>query len=214
MEKNNRFAMTGWVVAGALAVFTFGSGFQPAQEKTGVVDLNKVIQESDLGKNNTTRLNQALRVRRDLIDWITTYNIATGEQAEEYRRLMLKENATEADRNAMKKIQDDVAASDKRKSDLLTKTTLTDADRSLLADYQQRMRINEDRASTWEKEFSMQLNELRDTLQSEVIQRAKDALKQVAQQQAFSTVLESTVAPYGANDLTNATIQNLNTRRN
>ncbi len=214
MLKNNRFAMLGWLVAAAMAVVTFGSGFQPAQEKTGVVDLNKVIQDSDLGKNNTSRLNQSLRVRRDLIDWITTYNVATGEQAEEYRRLMLKEPANEADRAAMKKIQDDVAASDKRKSDLLTKTTLTDADRSLLADYQQRMRINENRAATWEKEFSMQLNELRDSLQSEVIQKAKDALKAVAQQQGFTTVLESTVAPYGANDVTNATIQSLNTRRN
>lgn len=203
----------GWVVAAGFAFTMFGGGFQPAQEKTGVVDLNKVIQDSDLGKSNTTKLNQALKSRRDLIDWLMTYNIATGEQAEEYRRLMLKEPQTEADRTAMKKIADDVASSDRRKQELLTKTTLTDADRTLLADYQQRMRVNEDRARNWENEFSQQLNELRDSLQQATINQAKASLKDVAQAQGFTTVLESTVAPYGANDLTDATIKSLNTKK-
>lgn len=203
----------GWVVAAGLGVMMMGSGFQAAQEKTGVVDLNKVIQDSDLGKSNTQRLNGALKVRRDLIDWLTTYNIATGEQAEEYRRLMTKEPQTEADRTAMKKINDDVAASDKRKQDLLTKATLTDADRTLLADFQQRMRINEDRARAWENEFSGQLNQLREDLQSQTINMAKASLAEVAKTQGFTTVLESTVAPYGANDLTDRTITSLNSKR-
>lgn len=213
MTSMRSFSALGWVVAAALGATLFGTGFQPAQEKTGVIDLNRVIQDSEIGKRNTANLNQALKVRRDLIDWITTYNIATGEQAEEYRRLMLKQNPTETDRQAMKKIQDDVVASDKRKSDLLTKTSLTDADRTLLADFQQRMRVNDERSANWEKEFSMQLNQLRDDLQNQTITESKSALQQVAKSQGFTTVLESTVAPYGANDLTDATIKSLNDRK-
>lgn len=204
----------GWAVAGVMAAVTFGSGFQGSQEKTGVVDLNKVIQDSEFGKANTKKLNDSLAVRRDLIDFLTTYLIMTTEQAQTYRELMLKSPQTEADKTQIEKIKKDVQDSDKKRQDLLAKSTLTESDKMLLQDYSQRARLNEERAATWDREFSMELNELRDSLQQDTIAQAKQALATVAKGQGYTTVLESTVAPYGANDLTEPTVKELNARRN
>lgn len=200
----------GWAFAAFLGAAFFGSGFMQPTEKSGVVDLNKVIQESNIGKANTTKLNNALQLRRGLIDFLTTYMVLTTEQAEDLRKLTLKEGQTEADKAAIEKIKKDVMESDKRRQDLMAKSSLTETDRTLLQDYSQRARINEERAMTWEKDFSNDLNELRDSLQQQTIGQAKTALGVVAKAQGYTFVLESTVAPYGANDLTEATIKQLN----
>lgn len=203
----------GWIAASLIGGFTFLSGFQGSAEKTGVIDLNKVIQQSDLGKSNTKKLNDALSLRRGLIDFLTTYMVLTTEQAEGLRQLTLKAAQTEADKAQIEKIKKDVIESDKKRQDLMSKSTLTETDKQLLQDYSQRARINEERAGTWDKEFSLELNELRDQLQQDTINQAKGTLAETAKAQGYTTVLESTVAPYGANDLTDATVKALNAKK-
>ncbi len=203
----------GWVVAAGLTLFMFGSGFQAAQEKTGVVDLNKVIQDSNLGKSNSQSLNQALAKRRGLLDFITTYSVMTVEQANQLKGLELKETPTEADKAQVTKIKQDVLDSDKRRAALMTKQNLTDADRTQIQEYSQRARAMEELAMSWDREFSNDLSNLREQLQQNTIEQARAALARVAKQQGFTTVLESTVAPYGANDLTAPTVTSMNAGR-
>lgn len=203
----------GWIVAASMAVFFFGSGFQPAQEKTGVVDLNKVIQDSNLGKQNSQRLNQALAKRRQLLDFITTYSVMTVEQANQLKGLELKETPTDADKAAIDRIKKDVQDSDKRRAELMTKQNLTEADRRQIQEYSQRARAMEELAMAWDREFSGDLSNLREQLQQNTIEQARAALARVAKQQGFTTVLESTVAPYGANDLTAPTVTSMNGAR-
>ncbi len=204
---------SGWIVAAGMAVFMFGSGFQATAEKTGVVDLNKVIQDSNVGKTNSQKLNTALGKRRGLLDFITTYSVMTVEQANQLKALELKEAQTEADKVAVDKIKKDVMASDKARSDLMTKQNLTEADRRQISEYSQRARAMEELAQVWDREFSNDLSNMREQLQQTTIDQAKAALGRVAKQQGFTTVLESTVAPYGANDLTAPTVTSMNAGR-
>lgn len=211
-QRHNTYQLLGWLVAIAIGATMLASGFVQAQEKSGVVDLNRVIQESDLGKSNTTKLNNALKLRRDLIDFLTTYMVLTTEQAETLRQLTLKDAQTDADKAQIEKIKKDVMESDKKRQELMAKTTLTDSDRQLLQDYSQRARINEERAANWDKDFSADLNDLRDKLQQDTINQAKTSLGTVAKGQGFTIIYESTVAPFGVNDVTDATIKALNAR--
>ena len=48
--SSNRLAWSGWVIAAGLAGVMFGSGFQNNSIKLGVVDLNGVIDKSEIGK--------------------------------------------------------------------------------------------------------------------------------------------------------------------
>lgn len=203
----------GWLVAAVVAVSFSAIGFQPAAEKTGVIDLNRVIQQSELGRQNTTDLNNALQQRRQLMDFVNTYKVLTTEQAQRMRELMLKPNATEAEKAALEKIRQDVMESDRRSKDLQQKQNLTDADRTVLQDFAQRTQVMAQVLDRWNSEFTEELQRLETDLRDQTIARAKAALGEVAKAGSFTVVHESTVTPYGVNDLTDATIKAMNAKR-
>ena len=201
---------SGWIVAATMAVIMFGSGFQTTAEKTGVVDLNKVIQDSNVGKQNTTKLNQALAKRQALLNYIKDHTIITTEQAEKLRELELKDPQTDADKAAIEKIKRDVGDSEKNQDMLRGKSNLTEAESRLLSEYSDRQRKSFETMQTWNSVFSDELSNMREQLQQSTVDLAKAALARVAKQQGFTTVLETQVAPYGANDLTANTVTSMN----
>lgn len=213
MRKLNIAGWSGWVVAALVIGAVASGGFQPVQEKTGVVDLNKVIQQSDLGKSNTASLNNALKVRKDLLDFVSTYKVLTTEQAQRMRELSLKATPTEADKQELEKIKKDVQDSDKRRGELSQKQNLTDADRSVLADYAQRIQTMNQVLDRWNQEFTEELNNLESQVRQQTVDRAKASLQEVAKAQGYTIVYEATVAVYGANDLTDATIKAMNAKK-
>lgn len=213
MKNPLESARLGWAVSAALVLGFAAVGFQPAAEKTAVVDLNLVIQQSDFGKNNTQTLNNALAQRRQLMDFVNTYKVLTTEQAQRMRELTLKPNPTEADRQALERIRQDVMESDKRSRELQQKQTLTDADRSVLQDFAQRTQVMAQVLERWNGEFTEELQRLEGDLRDQTIARAKASLAEVAKAGGFTVVHEATVAPYGANDLTQTTIAAMNAQR-
>ncbi len=213
MNKWMNKQMAGWVAAALLGGAFVGYGFQGGTEKTGVVDLNRIMQQSEAGKANTKILNDAVAARRGLMDFVNTYSVLTTEQAQSLRELTLKPNPTEADKTAIEKIKADVTASDKKRSELSQKQTMTDADRSLLQDYANRARTMEMVIQRWQAEFGDELRETESQLRDQTLTKAKSALQEVAKAQGYSIVYESTIAPYGANDLTDASIKAMNAKK-
>lgn len=200
----------GWAVAAGLAVLMAVGGFQATVEKTGVVDLNKVIQTSELGKANSKKLNDALALRRGLIDFVNTYKVLTNEQATMLRELTLKKTPVEADKTQIEKIKQDVMASDRKRNELLQKATLTDSDRQLLQEYSQRAQTMAQVLERWDGEFTEELGQLESDLRTTTIDKAKTALTSVAKAGGFTVIHEATVAPYGVNDVTDACVKALN----
>jgi Skp family chaperone for outer membrane proteins len=209
----NLFDRLGWAVAfGLLAVLVL-VGFQGATEKSGAIDMNRVLQESALGAQHTRRLNDELRLRRELLDFVNTYRVLTMEQAQRIRELTLKANATEQERSELQRIRQDVIASDRRRNEISQRSTLTEADRALLQDFANRAQTMAATMERWNDEFSRELSELEQNLSNEAVARARAALSQVARAQGFTIVFESRLAPYAANDLTDATIRAMNETR-
>jgi len=213
MKLKNTILYSGWIAAAAMAVVMVGSGFQAAQEKSGVIDMNQVIQNSNVGKKNSQKLKDSITARTSLIDMVETYPVMTTEQAESLKQLMLKEVPTAADKAAVEKIKGDLLASDKKRSELMGKSTLTESERQLLTEYSQRVRANEQRLDVWQREFSNEISDIRDGMMTDLLTAAKSSLKDVAKQQGFNTVFNSEVAPYGANDLTDATVKALDAKK-
>lgn len=200
----------GWGLSAVLATVLLASGFQAGTEKTGVVDLNTVIQQSNYGKQSTESLNNQLKVRRALIDFVMTYKVLTREQAERLRELSLKATPTEDDKKQIEKIKQDVIDSDRRRNELSQKANLTEADAALLRDYSQRALAMEELVNRWSQVFQDDLEELQTKAREDSIARAKVALSSVAKGGAYTVVMESTVAPFGVNDLTEAVVTKMN----
>lgn len=204
------------LVLGALAIVTAGfvvSGFQPSADKFGVVDLNKVIQQSDLGKANTQALNASLSARRGLMEFVNTYQVLTTEQAQRLRELTVKANITDAEKAEMEKIKNDVKASDAKFKELNQKAQLTDADRQLLQDFNGRAQTMSKVLERWNQEFTDEVSQLQQQLQTATVDKARAAVGQVAKAQGFTVVFESAMAIYGANDLTDASVKAMNANK-
>lgn len=201
---------SGWIVAGFLAIGMGLTGFQAGNEKTGVVDLNSVIQKCTFGIKSTEQLNNQLKIRRGLIDFVMTYKVLTREQAERLRELTLKSGATEEDKKQIEKIKADVIESDRRRNELSQKPNLTEADSAMLRDYSQRALAMEELVNRWSQTFQDDLEELQSKAREDSVAKAKESLDIVAKAGGYTIVMESTVAPFGVNDLTTAVINKMN----
>lgn len=209
-HMNQKFGQAGWIVAAGLAGMMFASGFQGGTTKEGVVDIVKLGQESKVGLRNSEALRTAFLARNGLMEFAATQLVLTSEQATKLRTLSLKEPITEAEKTELEKLKEDIKASAKNFNDLNQKQNPTDADRAMLQDYNNRVQTIRRLLEAWNTEFTEELNRLEGTLRQQTIQTAKEVVKDLGKKQGYTIIFESQVAPYGANDLTDAALKALN----
>lgn len=202
----------GWGVAALLSGIMLASGFQSAQEKTGIVDMQKMIENSEPGKKMRATFDQMVAARNDLLEFINLNRVLTVEQAQKLKELSLKPNATDAEKAEAQRIRSEVVASEKRFKELQTKAS-TDADRQLLTDYSNRAAVMTQTLERWNNDFNVEMQEWLARERPSVYEKAKKALQDTARAQGFSVVLDAQVAPFGANDLTEAATKALNAQK-
>jgi Skp family chaperone for outer membrane proteins len=209
----SKIAKLGWVVAAALAGIMLGSGFQDSSTKIGVVDISKVVEESNFGKQNATTFQTMRTQREGLLEFIDTHRVLTNEQAQRLRDLSLKGNPSADEKAEMDRIKAEVLTSDKRAKELSVKQNLTAEERDQLQEYSRRSQTMNETAQRWYREFSNEMQRWIDEQKLASLDRARAAVQDVARQQGYSVVFEVGIAPYGANDLTDATLKAMNARK-
>lgn len=203
----------GWVVAAAMVGVFAASGFQDAQTKIGVVDITKVVENSDFGKANQATFAQMKSAREGVLEFIDTYRVLTTEQATRIKDLSLKPTPTADEKAELERIKAEVIAADKKNKELSVKPNLTPEDRALIQDYANRANNMENQAQRWLREFTQELQAWADRQKMASLDRARQALSEVGKAQGFNVVFEVGVAPYGANDLSDATLKAMNAKK-
>ncbi|MCX7800630.1 MAG: OmpH family outer membrane protein [Fimbriimonadales bacterium] len=212
MSNRISFANFGWLVAAALAGALFAGGFQGSSEKIGVVDIAKVIGQSNIGKRDQETFNQMKAAREGLLEFIDTYRVLTNEQAQRIKELSLLPNPKPEEKNELERLKAEVRASNARSTELATKTNPTPEDRALMDEFARRSQTMEQVAQRWYREFTNELQQWADKQKAASIEKAKAAIQEVAKSQGFTVVFEAGIAPYGANDLNEAVLRALNAR--
>lgn len=90
---------------------------------------------------------------------------------------------------------------------------MTPEERTLMEDYARRSQVMEQVAQRWYREFSTDMQSWADKQKLASVERAKAAIQEVAKAQGYTLVLESGVAPYGANDITDAALKAMNAKK-
>lgn len=204
------FDQLGWALAAAFAGIMLAGGFQVSSDKSGVVDIAKVVEQSTYGKSNQVQFAALKAAREGLLEFIDQTRVLTTEQALRLRELNLKEAMNEADKAESERIRADVLASAKKLQELSAKPDLTAEERTLMDEYAKRGQTMNVTAQRWYGEFTDEMQTWADKRKLESVQKARDAIQQVAKAQGFTIVFEVGVAPYGANDLTDAALQAMN----
>ncbi len=210
--KQQRLAWSGWIAAAGLAGVMVGSGFQATSIKLGVVDLNGVIDKSEVGKLAKKNFDDMKKSRESLLEFIDQYRILTIEQATRIKDLMLKKERTKPEDAELDRIKADVIATSKRSQELATKANLTPEERTLVEDFSRRSQIINDLSNRWLREFSDEMRNWMSDRKDENYQKARIAVNEVAAKEGYTIIFEGTVALYGANDITDPTLAALNAK--
>lgn len=212
MQLKN-MGMLGWLAAAGMAAFVVSSGFQTESAKFGVVDIAAVVERSEFGKGSQTTFTQMKASREGVLEFVDTYRVLTTEQAQRFRDLSIKPAATTEEKAELERIKADVIAADKKSKELSTKANLTPEERTLMQEYANRSASMEATAQRWFREFTSDLQSWGDKQKLASIERARAAVQEVAKAQGFTLVMEVSVAPYGANDLTESALQAMNAKK-
>lgn len=200
-------------VAIAFGIFA-AIGFQDATNKLGIVDISKVVEDSDFGKSNQTTFNQMKTAREGVLEFMDTYRVLTVEQATRFRDLSIKPTPTVEEKAELDRIKAEVIAADRKNKELSVKTTgLTAEDRALIEEYSKRSNNIEMMAGRWLREFTNELQTWADRQKVTSLERARTAVHEVAKAGGFTLVFEVGIAPYGANDLTDAALKAMNAKK-
>lgn len=211
--RNLRFLQLGWVIACAFIGVSLAGGFQGSTDKIGVVDISKVIDQSDFGKAGQDSFNKMKTSRQDLLEFVDTYRVLTMDQANRLKELALKPALTKEEGAEQDRIKADVIATDKRSKELATKANITAEERTLMEDYARRSQAMSDVTTRWYREFMSDMQTWADKQRLDSLQHAREAIQQVAKDQGYTVVFEVGVAPYGSNDLSDATLKAMNAKK-
>lgn len=202
-----RISVLGWVVAGALGITMLASGFQAGTTKIGVVDMQRILADSAAGKKMRDDMSTQVNLRQGLLEFVNTNKVLTNDQAARLKDLTLKAGATQADKDALEKLKSDIRAEAKKFNDLMVKPTLTDTERTSFNELNSRRQASDGLLTQWNQEFSNDLTNLQDEMIGNVLKKARDTIQAMGKKDGYSVVFPTTVAIYGANDLTDAAIK-------
>jgi len=209
-----RFLQLGWVFAAAFGAVLLGGGFQAPALKIGVVDISRVVEESATGKEIQTNFRQMQKVREDLLEFIDTNRVLTTEQAQRLRDLSVKLNPTPEEKAEADRIRAEVVASNKKWAELSTKASgLTAEERTLLEDYARRSQAMAEFADRLLKQFTNEIQGWAADQKVKSLQQARLAVQEVSKAEGYTVVLEVGIAPFGANDITDASLKAMDAKK-
>jgi Skp family chaperone for outer membrane proteins len=211
---NSNLMKLGWVISAALGGLLLAGGFQGPTEKTGVVDINYLVKTSEYGSKALANLQQMQEARNNVLQFIVANRVLTLAQAEKLKELSLKSPQTDADKNELTKLQTDIKASKAKNDELAQKANPTPEEKALIDEYVARARAMENKVMEWDQAFSRELQTSVSKQQAATIDKARAAVKEVAKAQGYTVVFEAQVAPYGANDISDAALKAMNAKPN
>jgi Skp family chaperone for outer membrane proteins len=210
----NKLDKLGWLIAALMLGIIAGSGFQDGPLKFAVVDITSVVEKSDFGKKNQDDFAAMKTAREGVLEFIDQYRVLSVAQANELKELSIKIVLTTEDKTKLEKIKTDVKAAKTKSDNLAQKTTqLTPEETKLLQEYANQAANMEQTAQDWLRVFTNELQAWADKQKLESLNRARAAVQEIGKAQGFTIVFEVGIAPYGANDLTDAALKAMNAKK-
>lgn len=190
-----------------------GGGFQaPTTDKTGVVDINALVDGSNFGKGVRDGLDKMRAAREDVLSFIDANRVLTLEQATQLRDLTLKLDRTPAEQTQLDALKATVVAANKNWTALATKSSLTPEERAMQQEFADRAQKMSDLGNRWVRDFTNDIDAWLDKQKTESNSRARDAIAATAKAQGYTMVYDKAFAPYGANDITDAALTAMNAK--
>jgi Skp family chaperone for outer membrane proteins len=202
---------TGWIAAAVLAGGMLVAGFQGGKDKTGIVDVEKVFNDSTFAKSQSENLRNMGEARQSVLVFVNQYRTMKTEDATKFRDLTIKATPlSEAEKAELERIKREAQAAETKYRELSTKAGPTQDELKTITDLNTRKDANGDLLQQWQQDFTAEVQAKQQTLRGEALTKVKQAIGKVAREQGYSMIFDSQMVPYSANDLTDETLKAMN----
>lgn len=208
-----KFERLGWIVAAALAGGMVGMGFQGAAEKTGTVDVGKVVNDSDFIKKQIDTLKAMHAARLGVVDFVKANPHMKADAITKFKDLSLKDNPTAADKADLERLKQDAQAGESSYRALAQKDKPTPDDLKQMEALNRQKDENSAALDKLSNDFNTEMQAKQEALRSDVSNRAKDAIQTAGKQQGYTIIFTNELAPYSANDITADALKAMNSKK-
>jgi Skp family chaperone for outer membrane proteins len=201
----------GWIAAAVLAGGIVIAGFGQATQKTGIVDVEKVFNESTLAKNQSESLRTMGTARQSVLEFLQTYQHMKPEDATKFKELTIKTAALSAPEKAeLERIKNESQAAEAKYRELVTKASPTPDELKQVEDFNRRKDAVGDLFQQWNTDFRQEVDAKNASLRADVLGKVRQAISKVGREQGYSVIFDANVAPYAANDITDDALKAVN----
>lgn len=179
----------------------------------GVVDYERVINESTFVKSSLERL-QALETRyRGVLQTLQENIVLTNEERQELTNLLLTENPNDAQRQRMNQIVQTARQRAGELQQLRQKPEPSETDKAALERFTQMEATGREALQTLAQQLSQQLEQQLQQSREQVRQVVRETIAQVAKEKKLTLVFSAEAVLYAENDITQDVIKRLNERK-
>ncbi|KAA0225456.1 hypothetical protein FCG40_09540 [Fimbriimonadia bacterium ATM] len=186
----------------ALAGLFTLSAFQTATPKFGVVDLGVIAEKSKLGAKKKVEFDTMKGKINELMNFIGTHKVVSAEECQKLRELWLTEKPTDDQKKQLDNMKTSVVQRKGEWDTLVRKVNPDAAEKDRLNTLAEMTNASREVLRQWNSEFGVLMQQLANSSEQEVVDKVREAVKKHAKAQGYTMVFETTVAVYGANDVT------------
>lgn len=179
----------------------------------GVVDYERVVNESTFVKNSLEQL-QALEARyRGVLQTLQENIILTDEERQEFTNLLLADNLNDAQRQRAQQL----AQTSRQRADelqqLRQKPQPSETEKAALERFTQMEARGREALQALAQQLTQQLEQRLQQSREQVRNAVRETIAQVAKEKRLTLVFSAEAVLYAENDITNDVIQKLNQRK-
>jgi Skp family chaperone for outer membrane proteins len=202
----------GWIFAAAFAAVWTTTAMQSTPDKFAVVSVNKLISDSGPAKATRASIDAFTKPRKDLIQFLVDNPVATFEQMQNLREVMLRTKRSQEEELKLQTLQNAIKESSKKFTTLSGLPTPTADEKTLYNELSDRRNKCLANLQGWQSTFQSEIQEFGDGEQDKLTQKIREATANVAKAQGVTLVYDRQFAIYGAIDITDATLAAMGTQ--
>jgi Skp family chaperone for outer membrane proteins len=198
--------LLGWLL-------TIGCVLTSHAQAFGVVDYERIINESTYVKTSLERL-QALEARyRSVLQTLQENIVLTNEERQELVNLLLAENLNDAQRKRVEQLTQTARQRAGELQQLRQKPQPTETEKAALERFTQMEAVGREAIQSLAQQLSQQLDQQLQQSREQVRKAVRETIAQVAKEKKLSLVFSTEAVLYAENDITNDVIKRLNERK-
>ncbi|MCX7993487.1 MAG: OmpH family outer membrane protein [Fimbriimonadales bacterium] len=179
----------------------------------GVVDYNRVVNESTFVKTSLERL-QALETRyRNVLQTLQENIILTNEERQELTNLLLANNLNDTQRKRVEQLTQTARQRAGELQQLRQKPQPSETEKAALERFTQMETVGREAIQAIGQQLVQQLEQQVQQSRDEVEKAVREVIAQVAKEKKISVVFNAQAVFYAENDITNEVIKRLNERK-